>query len=167
MNTTRLESFQSRFDKHIRKCITEVETNIAQMFDANVSRKEISQYLISFYECINPEMVKFCSTNGEISDEYLDAVRADGIVMLIPPVDKLDWVGVVDSLKELGIGKEEPQDPDVNQAGPLHELLTSRRREEKTPLGGLPDKRPDLCRIETEHGGCGCAFGQCGRGLIH
>lgn len=52
-------------------------------------------------------------------------------------------------------------------AGDIYDLLTNRQREEKTPLGGLSDKRPELCRIETKDGGCGCRFGSCERGLIY
>lgn len=38
-----------------------------------------------------------------------------------------------------------------------------------TPLGGLPQKNVDLCRCEgkqTAFKDCGCAFGQCAKGLV-
>ncbi len=36
------------------------------------------------------------------------------------------------------------------------------------PLGGCAKKFPELCRIEHDEGerDCGCAFGQCAKGLI-
>lgn len=35
-----------------------------------------------------------------------------------------------------------------------------------TPLGGRATKEPDRCCIEISGGECGCAFGQCVKGLI-
>lgn len=37
---------------------------------------------------------------------------------------------------------------------------------EPTPLWGSRVKNKDHCRIKTDHEDCGCAFGQCARGLI-
>jgi hypothetical protein len=38
-----------------------------------------------------------------------------------------------------------------------------------TPLGGLPEKNPNACRCEEQSHSqdCGCAFGQCAKGLIY
>lgn len=42
---------------------------------------------------------------------------------------------------------------------------------DKTPLGGMPHKFPDYCHCDPDNSpdpnlGCGCAFGQCAKGLI-
>lgn len=40
-----------------------------------------------------------------------------------------------------------------------------------TPLGGLPDKKIEFCRCDEstsqEFNDCGCAFGQCAKGMIY
>lgn len=41
--------------------------------------------------------------------------------------------------------------------------------EGETPLGGRAEKNPEHCRCETNYDlpDCGCAFGQCEKGLIY
>ena len=41
--------------------------------------------------------------------------------------------------------------------------------ETQTPLGGRTHKNPELCRCESDNYriDCGCAFGQCEKGLIY
>lgn len=92
MNVSRL------FEQYINACSREVELVIRNMVQTNEPKEVINNYLMGYYNLVNPDMAELVSVEGVVTDAHLQSVLTKGIHLWIPSENQRE---PLDTIKQL------------------------------------------------------------------
>ena len=87
-------------EQYINACSRDATKRLRQMVDAKASKEEINNFLMPYYQIVNPKMVELVTEKGMVTDEHLAEVLADGIYLWIPPDNEPEALDVIRQLRK-------------------------------------------------------------------
>jgi hypothetical protein len=94
MNVSRL------IEQYYNAASRDVSKRVRQMVEAGEPKEAINNYLLPYYQIINPKMVDLVSQDGMVTDEHLQSVVKDGIYLWTPPDNEVDSIEAVKAIQK-------------------------------------------------------------------